>query len=80
MVVFSREGGWLLLIAYSLFFGGAAGNLVDRIRFGEVIDFLDLHVGTLHWPAFNVADSSLCVGTALLFVHFIFRRDTEQTG
>lgn len=58
-----------LTAGYSLFFGGAAGNLIDRIRFGEVVDFLDVHVGAYHWPAFNVADSALCVGVGLFFLH-----------
>jgi signal peptidase II len=63
-----------LLLAYSLFFGGALGNLVDRIYYGEVIDFIDAHWGTLHWPAFNVADSALTVGAGLFMLHFIVRR------
>jgi len=67
-----------LLIALSFFFGGALGNLVDRMRFGEVVDFLDVYVGTLHWPAFNVADASLCVGTALFFLHFLRRRSDSN--
>ncbi|MDQ7782657.1 MAG: signal peptidase II [Desulfomonilaceae bacterium] len=62
---------WYLLGGYSLFFGGALGNLIDRLRFDEVIDFLDVHIGNLHWPAFNVADSALCVGAVLFFVHFV---------
>lgn len=44
--------------------GGALGNLIDRLRFGAVIDFLDFHVGHYHWPAFNVADSAITVGVA----------------
>jgi signal peptidase II len=55
------------VLALALIAGGAAGNLIDRIRFGAVIDFLDLYVGRYHWPAFNVADSAICVG-ALLFL------------
>ncbi len=54
--------------AYSLITGGALGNLVDRIRIGEVIDFVDVHVGSAHWPAFNVADSAISVGAVLLVV------------
>jgi len=61
-----------LLGGYSLFFGGTLGNLIDRLRFGEVIDFLDVHIGNAHWPAFNVADSALCVGAALFILHVIF--------
>jgi len=78
MVIFSRDGGFLLILGYSLFFGGALGNLVDRIRFGEVIDFLDLHLGSVHWPAFNVADSALCAGTALFFLHFLVNKPARR--
>lgn len=67
-----------LLIALSFFFGGALGNLVDRVRFGEVIDFIDVYVGSFHWPAFNVADASLCVGTGLFFLHFLLRRSVPD--
>ena len=48
--------------------GGALGNLVCRLRYGEVIDFLDLHWGGLHWPAFNVADSAITVGVAVILL------------
>lgn len=65
LVLSSHDLSTGLLIGYSLFFGGAAGNLIDRARFGEVIDFLDVFVGQYHWPAFNVADSALCVGVGL---------------
>jgi len=74
MMVTSKQIDAYLLVALSFFFGGAAGNLVDRVRFGEVIDFVDLYVGSVHWPAFNVADASLCVGTGLFFIHFLVRR------
>jgi len=70
----SEENNAWLLSGYSLFFGGALGNLIDRLRFGEVVDFIDVHVGPYHWPAFNVADSALCVGTAAFFVYFLFKR------
>ncbi len=49
----------------SLILGGAVGNLIDRLAYGHVIDFLDFHVGGWHWPAFNVADSAITVGAAL---------------
>ncbi len=61
----------LALWGASLVFGGAAGNLVDRIRFGYVIDFLDFFLGRYHWPAFNVADSSITIGACLLAVKFL---------
>jgi signal peptidase II len=52
--------------AYALIIGGALGNLVDRLRLGEVIDFLDFYVGAYHWPAFNLADSAITVGALML--------------
>ena len=57
--------------ALSLIVGGAIGNLIDRLLFGYVVDFLDLHIGTLHWPAFNVADSAITIGVALT-VYFMY--------
>ncbi len=51
-----------------LILGGAIGNLLDRYRFGYVVDFLDVYIGRHHWPAFNVADSAICIGIALLFL------------
>lgn len=54
--------------------GGALGNLIDRIRFGAVIDFLDLHIGGLHWPAFNVADMFIVFGVILYIINVVFRR------
>lgn len=62
----SREGSRWLHLALSLILSGALGNLIDRIRFGEVIDFLDVHWYQHHWPAFNVADSAITVGVALM--------------
>lgn len=52
----------------ALIAGGAVGNLIDRVRFGAVIDFLDFYVGNMHWPAFNVADSAICVGVGLFLL------------
>jgi signal peptidase II len=69
-----------LLIGYALFLGGIVGNLVDRVRFFAVVDFIDIHVGAFHWPAFNVADSALCVGAALFFYHFLLRKPSPRSG
>jgi signal peptidase II len=55
-----------LAFPLSLVLGGAVGNLIDRLRLGEVIDFLDFYAGSFHWPAFNVADSAITVGTLWL--------------
>jgi signal peptidase II len=53
---------------YSLLLGGAAGNLLDRMLYGRVTDFLDFYIGPHHWPAFNVADSALTIGIILLMI------------
>lgn len=63
----------LLCLGLALILGGALGNLIDRLRYGQVVDFLDFHAWGWHWPAFNVADSAICIGAAVLilegFVH-----------
>lgn len=51
-----------------LVLGGAVGNIIDRVRLGQVIDFLDFYWAELHWPAFNIADSAICVGVILLLI------------
>ena len=61
-------------IAYICIAGGATGNLIDRIRLGEVIDFLDVYVGNWHWPAFNVADAAISTGAVMLLVSLIRKR------
>jgi signal peptidase II len=63
-------------LCLSLIMGGAVGNLIDRVRFGDVIDFLDVYVGPHHLPAFNVADSAISVGAVLLIV-VMFRKTRE---
>jgi signal peptidase II len=64
-------------VGYSLIFSGAVGNLIDRVRLGKVVDFLDFHVSHFHWPAFNVADSLVCIGAGLL-VWYIIQEDYSQ--
>ena len=59
----------LLPAALSLILGGAIGNVIDRLRFDAVVDFLDFHLAGYHWPAFNVADSAITVGVALMLLH-----------
>jgi signal peptidase II len=56
----------LFSVALTLILGGAIGNVIDRILYGHVIDFLDVHVAGWHWPAFNVADSAITIGAALM--------------
>ena len=62
----SRATSPFLAFAIGLIIGGAAGNVIDRLRLGAVVDFLDFHVQSLHWPAFNLADSAITVGAVLL--------------
>lgn len=61
----------LELWALALILGGALGNLIDRLRFGYVVDFIDLYAGEHHWPAFNIADAGITVGAALLVLHIL---------
>ena len=68
-----HAGERLFCWALALILGGAIGNLIDRVLYGHVIDFLDFHVGSWHWPAFNVADSAICIG-AVMFVLDELRR------
>ena len=70
-----RGARWTPL-ALSLILGGAAGNVIDRVRIGAVVDFIDVHAGGWHWPAFNLADSAICVGAALLVLG-TFRRGAD---
>ena len=63
-----------LAAAFALIFGGAIGNLVDRLRFGVVVDFLDFYIGNWHWPAFNIADSAITIGIIIFIVHLLFKK------
>ena len=66
-------------LAVSMVFAGALGNLIDRIRVGEVVDFIDVYWRQYHWPAFNVADMFICVGVALVLLDMI-RTPQEPAG
>lgn len=68
-LIFGNDNRWLAL---SLIFAGAAGNLWQRIIEGKVTDFLDFHINDMHWPAFNIADSAITIGT-ILFVVAIYK-------
>jgi signal peptidase II len=75
IVVFRREIAKLVRVeqfAFALVLGGALGNLADRLRHGAVIDFIDIGIRDLRWPAFNVADSAIVIGVTLLAVRFLF--------
>jgi signal peptidase II len=65
-----------LQVGLALILGGAVGNLLDRVRFGYVVDFLDFAVSGHHWPAFNIADSAICIGVGLLFLDMLQQDET----
>ncbi len=67
----------LLATAFALIFGGAVGNLIDRVRIGKVVDFLDFYIGNWHWPAFNVADSAITVGVVIFVFHILLNKIPE---
>jgi signal peptidase II len=66
-----------LCTGLALILGGALGNVIDRLRFGSVVDFLDFHALGWHWPAFNVADSAICVGAVLLILEGFVRHESS---
>jgi signal peptidase II len=66
-----KENEETLALSFSLILSGAVGNLIDRLRYGEVVDFLDFHLSTYHWPAFNVADSAICIGIGLMALELL---------
>jgi signal peptidase II len=72
------SGGWREQTAMGLIFGGAIGNLIDRVRFGAVVDFVDVHFRGWHWPAFNVADSAITVGVAVLVLVMVADRSPSS--
>ncbi|MTJ79870.1 MAG: signal peptidase II [Telmatospirillum sp.] len=80
IVWMARTSEWLVLVSLGLVVGGAVGNVIDRLRFGAVVDFLYVHIGAFNWwPVFNVADSAVCVGAALLVFDSLFaKRDSNM--
>ena len=79
IIFFSREKSLIFKLAISLIAAGAFGNLIDRVFYGYVIDFIDIYWGDYHWPTFNVADSSITVGAGFIIyqeIKNIFSRET----
>ena len=68
----------IFVYALGLIGGGAIGNLIDRVRFGSVVDFLDFYLGTYHWPAFNVADSAITTGVGLFLLGSFLQHRKEK--
>ena len=75
-LLYKHAANKMFCLALSLILGGALGNLWDRITLGHVVDFLDFYIGSYHWPAFNIADSAIFIGAALLIVDS-FRQKTQ---
>ncbi|MEP6887309.1 MAG: signal peptidase II [Nitrospirales bacterium] len=73
-----RHDDWVGQLSIAAILGGAIGNLLDRARFGEVIDFLDFYIHGYHWPAFNVADAAISVGVFFLILHFALDKKEEE--
>lgn len=73
-----RDDQNMNVAALSLIFSGALGNMIDRVRLGEVIDFLDVHWKGHHWPAFNIADSAICVGVFILAIDMLLEERREK--
>ncbi|HVC55382.1 MAG TPA: signal peptidase II [Stellaceae bacterium] len=79
LVWLGRVRSGFLAVAIGLVIGGAVGNLIDRLRLGAVVDFLDFHLGTWHWPAFNFADSAIFLGVmAMLLDGMLLRHPPSQ--
>ena len=71
---------WRTALALTLILGGAIGNLIDRLLYGHVIDFIDVYYKTWHWPTFNVADSAISIGAALLVLDALFSHRHTSSG
>jgi signal peptidase II len=76
-LVKNRIADPFLAVALALVVAGALGNLLDRLRYGEVIDFLDVYISGYHWPAFNIADTAVSIGAVFLIVEMVRRREPD---
>ncbi|WP_243546425.1 signal peptidase II [Pseudodesulfovibrio tunisiensis] len=80
MLKTTREDDKWMVTGLGMIAGGAIGNLIDRVRLGEVVDFLDFYVNSYHWPAFNIADSALTVGAVCILISMYRNRDRDQNA
>jgi signal peptidase II len=76
----SRREDLPAVLSLALVLAGAIGNLIDRVRFGAVVDFLDVYVGARHWPAFNIADAAITTGASILVIILFTRRKEKTEG
>ena len=79
-VVKSKKEEQLLILALALILGGALGNLIDRMCFGEVVDFIDVFISIHHWPAFNIADSAISLGAFFMLLEMFKRGKEDEAG
>jgi signal peptidase II len=77
-VFYLRPKGKMAITSMGLTIGGAIGNLYDRLYLKEVRDFFDLHIGSYHWPAFNVADTAITIGAILFLLHVVRSKDDDK--
>src|SRR6185436_20765409 len=75
VLIYKKPGQKLFCAGLALILGGAVGNVIDRLRFGHVVDFLDFHAMGWHWPAFNVADSAITIGAVLLILEGLVHQE-----
>jgi signal peptidase II len=78
LLILKNQGKKMFCGGLALILGGALGNLYDRLAYGHVVDFLDFHAAGWHWPAFNVADSAITLGAAILILEGFLHRDDAQ--
>ena len=79
-LIVRNPGKRVLSLGLALILGGALGNVIDRLRFGHVVDFVDVHAMGWHWPAFNVADSGITVGAALLILDGFMQHEKRASA
>ena len=75
-----KEDERILALSFSLVLAGAIGNLIDRLRYGEVIDFLEFYLSSFFWPAFNIADSAICIGIGLMAFELLVADHKRSNG
>lgn len=74
----TRRSDWTTALPLALIIGGAIGNLIDRLRLGYVVDFIDVYYERWHWPAFNIADSAISIGAMALILLSLFEKKPED--
>lgn len=75
-----KENNILIKVALGLIIGGAIGNIIDRVRYGAVVDFIDLHIKQYHWYSFNIADAAICIGVSILIFDNLYGIKNEETN